>query len=167
MGYSTEFEGRFNLDKELASEHSAYLNAFSDTRRMSRNSKVAETLPDPIRLAAKLPIGQDGEFFVGNTDFGGQGRDESIKDYNHPPFTQPGLWCKWVVNSDNNSIEWDGGEKFYSYVEWLQYLITNFLAPWDYILNGEVKWHGEEWGDAGKIIVKDNKIIIKRMKLDE
>jgi hypothetical protein len=53
-------------------------------------------------------------------------------------------------------IEWDGGEKFYDYVEWLEYIINNFLAPKGYVLNGECPYQGEDSDDVGKIVVKDN-----------
>jgi hypothetical protein len=43
-------------------------------------------------------------------------------------------------------------------VEWLQYVIDKFVKPWGLKLNGEVEWEGEESGDLGKIIVKDNVI---------
>jgi hypothetical protein len=38
----------------------------------------------------------------------------------------------------------------------LEYLIDHFLAPWGYVLNGEVNWQGEREDDTGKIIVADN-----------
>ncbi len=40
---------------------------------------------------------------------------------------------------------WNGAEKFYNYVEWLQYLIDKILAPRGYTLNGECQWFGENW----------------------
>lgn len=80
----------------------------------------------------------------------------------------PGIWCQWTVGgeeelSDDNLdiIAWDGGEKFYNYVEWLQYIIDRFLVPWGYVMNGEVDYRGEDWDDIGTIKVKDNKITIK------
>ena len=55
-------------------------------------------------------------------------------------------------------MEWDGGEKFYNYVEWLEYLIKNFFEPWGYSLNGSVNWQGEEDEDNGTIVVKHNEV---------
>ena len=86
----------------------------------------------------------------------GQDDDPSVIDHNDPPKNQPGLWCQWVPSADGEGIEWNGGEKFYYYVEWLNYIIKNFLIPWGLVLNGTVKWRGEDFNDAGKIIVKDN-----------
>ena len=168
MGYHTEFNGEFHLDKPLTKAHTNYLNAFSVTRRMKRDPKIAETLPDPIREAVGLPIGIEGEYFVGNSNDNnfGQTRDKSIIDDTNPPSTQPGLWCHWTpwipyseLENDDvqvNLIAWDEGEKFYNYIEWIEYIIVNFLKPWGYVLNGDVEWRGEEWSDNGIIIVKDN-----------
>jgi hypothetical protein len=49
-------------------------------------------------------------------------------------------------------------EKFYYYTEWLQYLCDHFLAPWGYVLNGEVTWEGEDHSDVGLLKVVDNKV---------
>jgi hypothetical protein len=75
------------------------------------------------------------------------------KDVN-PEF--PGYWCQWQPSKDGTEIEWDGGEKFYNYEEWLEYLIQHFLEPWGYVLNGTVKWSGEDAEDIGSITVTDN-----------
>jgi hypothetical protein len=60
------------------------------------------------------------------------------------------------------SIEWDGGEKFYEYEDWLIYIICNFLVPNGYILNGEVSFQGEDSEDAGTLIVKDNVLYLSK-----
>lgn len=77
----------------------------------------------------------------------------------------PGIWCQWIPTEDGKCLEWDEGEKFYNYVEWLEYLIKEFLAPKGYVLNGEVEWTGEENGDIGLIIVKDNIVTTKEGKI--
>ena len=38
------------------------------------------------------------------------------------------------------------------------YLINKILKPAGYIVNGEIEWNGEDFGDRGEIIVKDNKV---------
>lgn len=164
MGYTTEFDGQFKLDRPLTDAHREYLVAFADTRRMKRNAEIAAMLPDPKREAVGLPIGPDGAYFVGGSGFVGQNRDQSIQDYNYSPTGQPGLWAQWTPTADGSAIEWDGGEKFYNYVEWLAYLVAHFLQPWGYSLNGEVSWEGEEQGDVGKIVVVDNTITVRRPK---
>jgi hypothetical protein len=171
MGYTTDFKGRFDLDKPLTPEHAAYLTKFSETRRMKRDAAKAEALPDPVRLAAELPIGDEGAYFVGAPGFMGQHEDDSVLDGNLPPGQgrdgysrtkpagcQPGLWCQWIPTEDGRGIEWNQGEKFYEYVEWLKYLIAHFLKPWGYVLSGRVTWQGEEHGDHGTIIVENNEV---------
>jgi hypothetical protein len=72
-----------------------------------------------------------------------------------------GIWCDWAPNKDGTEIEWTGAEKFYDYVEWLEYIVNTFLAPKGYILNGEVEYQGEDRSDMGMIVVKDNVITRK------
>lgn len=161
MGYTTDFHGRFNLDKELTNKHYNYLKKFSNTRRMARDSHMCSLLRDKERLNVHLLAGIDGEYFVGGDGLYGQDSDESIVDYNSPPSTQPSIWCQWVPSKDKLSIEWNGGEKFYCYVEWINYLIDNFLKPWGYTLNGTVSWKGEDPSDIGDIVINNNKIKIE------
>jgi len=164
MGYTTDFEGNFELDKQLSEAHSNYLVAFNRTRRMKRDPEKAALLPDPLREAVGLPIGIEGEFYVGSYDDGdmGQSKDDSILEYNDEPSTQHGLWCQWTPTKDGNGIGWDYGEKFYHYVEWLEYIVENFLKPWGYVLNGSVQWQGEESNDIGEITVEDNEVRVGR-----
>lgn len=69
-----------------------------------------------------------------------------------------GTYCGWVPSHDGTEIVWDEAEKFYGYVDWLGYLIDKFLRPWGYVLNGEVRWEGEESDDRGVIYCKDNQV---------
>lgn len=161
MGYTTDFEGEFQLDRPLNAEHQDYLQKFNETRRMKRDSNKAILLLDPVRDKANLPIGVEGEYFVGATGMMGQDRDDSVLEYNYPPWKQPGLWCGWVPSYDGSTIMWDGGEKFYYYIEWLEYIIEKFLKRWGYTLNGEVTYQGEDPSDFGMIVVKDNVVTRK------
>lgn len=145
----------------LRPEHGAYLRQFNKTRRMKRDAKLAATLPDPIREAVDLRVGAEGAYFVGGSGFMGQDDDASVKDHNKPPRGQPGLWCQWTPTADATGIEWDQGEKFYEYIKWLEYLVKHFLAPWNYIVNGEVKWQGEEDDDFGTLVVTENVVTIR------
>lgn len=189
MGYSTDFSGSLQLNRQLSITEKNYINTFSGTRRMKRDTnklmemfKGEHGLPDPLmvgtpklpmpegtitiidkdakNLSATNPYGVEGEYFCMDDGIMGQSHDDSILDYNYPSSTQPGLWCQWIIN-DNNELEWDGNEKFYDYIEWLEYLIKNFFEPWDIKLNGVIKWQGEDYNDRGVIIVKDNKVTTK------
>ena len=161
MGYRTSFTGSLESDKPIQDIHENYINRFAETRRMKRKESSTVLLHDPERLAVNLPVGKDGGYFVSGKGFMGQDKDDSILDNNIPPTGQPSLWCQWIVN-ENGEIVWDGGEKFYYYTEWLQYLITHFFSIWGYNLNGEIEWQGEEADNFGKIIVQDNKITTKK-----
>lgn len=166
MGYTTDFDGSFELAEPLTAAQVAYLCKFSETRRMKRDADKAALLPDPERIAVGLPIGKDGEYFVGGKGHAGQDHDKSIIEYNNPPSTQPGLWCHWTPSEfDRGIIVWDGGEKFYDYIEWLQYLIKNFLEPWGHTINGIVRWSGEDKEDIGEIVVSNNVVRIRRARM--
>jgi len=151
MGYTTDFEGSFNITPVLSQKDNEFLTKFSETRRMARN--------------VGPEYGIEGEFYVDGTGWAGQDSDTTVIDYNRPPSTQPGLWCQWVPTDDGSELVWDGGEKFYNYVEWLDYLIDKILAPRGYTLNGECQWFGEERDDVGVIIVKNNIVTTKVGKL--
>ena len=154
MGYTTYFDGAFQFDKPVTDELKNYINKFSDTRRMLRdNNKIKELFPNWRELCFNGELGEKGEYFIG----GGENYfDGSVIDYNSSG-SQPGLWCQWVIN-DNNELVWDEGEKFYYYVEWLEYLIKHFFEPSGYVLNGIVFYEGEDSDDFGKIVVTDNAV---------
>lgn len=158
MGYTTDFNGQFKLDQPLTADQRAYLTAFSGTRRFKRNAEVTSTFPDPVREAVGLPVGDDGGYYVGDTENYGQNRKSDCAGYNNPPEGQPSLWCNWTPTEDGTAIVWNEGEKFYHYTEWLKYIIEHFLQPWGRVLNGEVKWQGEDYEDRGIIYVKDNMV---------
>lgn len=166
MGYTTDFDGLFEVTPPLKPEHAAYLKAFSGTRRMVRDGFKTAKRPDPVREAVGLPVGDNGAYFVGEGGECGQGdfpkgdfhgKSVGIVDYNSPPSGQPGLWRQWEPMEDGTALLADG-EKFYAYVPWLEYLIKHFFGPWGYKLNGAVKWQGEESTDCGTIHVRDSVI---------
>lgn len=158
MGYTTEFEGRFDLNKKLDEETYNYLVKFAETRHMKRDlTKIM-----PKEDAEKY--GVDGWKFVDAVKIDGwHDKDISVVDANTPPDGVPDLYCQWIPTEDRLHIEWDGGEKFYSYVEWLEFLIKNILAPKGYVLNGKVRWDGEGFGDVGVICVYDNEVCANRL----
>ena len=161
MGYTTDFHGEFKLDRPLDPNHKTYLEKFSETRRMLRDAMKASKLADPVREAVNLPIGEDAGYFVGGRGFAGQDNDESVKNHNGNPANQPSLWCGWIPNEDGTAIEWNGVEKFYEYIDWIKYIIENFLKRWGYTLNGEVEWEGEDRDDFGKIVITDNTVKVQ------
>ncbi len=210
MGYTTDFTGRLEFNAPILPQHYAYLKAFSHIRHMKRDNAKLKGEPDPIREQVGLPLGNEGEYFIGlpediSCGWGyGQDNNKGLIDNNTPAGqissfssweenrrlvaegkAQPGLWCKWEVVLENNVVEtgpvdapenvnlgntaylqWSGAEKFYDYVEWMQYLINHFIGPWGYFLNGRIKWQGEETGDTGMIEVADNVITVTTLDDD-
>ena len=155
MGYTTDFSGSLSLSRQLTDVEKNYINKLQETRRMKRDvKKLMEKFngehghPTPKSDKPEDIYGVDGEYFVGGGGFAGQDRDDSIIDYNTPPGQfgsiadvdrysinykriingecQPSLWLQWEITNEN-TLEWDGGEKFYSYVEWLKYHIKHFF----------------------------------------
>lgn len=147
MGYSTDFEGRVQVTPPLNAEEIAFLKKFNETRRMDR---------------------EKGPYHVDAGGFMGQGHEPDIRDYNRPPAGQPSLWCGWEPTEDGTAIVWDGGEKFYSSVEWMQYLIDHFLRPGalakeqlpflraNHQVSGEIVAQGEDASDSWCLVVENN-----------
>jgi hypothetical protein len=108
-----------------------------------------------------------------STDFSGQfdvtppltaEHVKHLQDFNadrHCEPEMPSFYCQWVPAEDGTAIEWDGGEKFYNYIEWLAYLVKNFFQSKGYTLSGTVSWQGEDSDDFGLIEVNDNKIVTR------
>lgn len=156
MGYSTDFEGSINLDKKVDEKTKEWLNGLSNTRRMKRDTKVLARLLGITEKECIYKYGEDGKNYFDYIDMG-QRFTEDVLNYNFPPSNQPGLWCSWRLGEDNSSIEWNGAEKFYNYVQWMKYIV-NELVDRDYKMNGVISWKGEDRSDSGKIIVEDSKV---------
>jgi hypothetical protein len=157
MGYTTEFQGEFKLNKKLDDTMKDFLTMFSETRRM--------------KWDLGPEYGVEGEFYVGHHErfsgcYAGQVERNTphLLEYNNPPYTQPSLWCQWIPSDCGSSIVWYGGEKFYHYYEWIVYIVDNFLAPNGYILNGEVYYQGEIYGDFGSIKIDNNHVTMNERK---
>jgi hypothetical protein len=73
---------------------------------------------------------------------------------------------KWVPNSDGTGIErFESMDYDPDEVSDLESLIDDFLKPRGYVLNGIATWHGECHDEDGVIIVKDNVITEKELRL--
>lgn len=163
MGYTTTFWGSFSFNKPIDEKLVEYINLFSGTRHMGRDNELIQMLyPNWREMCYNGELGAEGEYFLGplgSCDFLDDYFDPSVLDYNRHPKSQPGLWCHWVI--ENRELVWDGGEKFYDYVEWLKYLIERFFAPNGYVLNGSVEFDGEDASDHGVIKVSDNAVEVE------
>lgn len=70
----------------------------------------------------------------------------------------PGSCCQWNLTEDRASLAWDQEEKFYNYVEWIEFLAA-FLAPKGYTVSGSVQWRGEDFSDSGVLSIENGKAI--------
>ena len=159
MGYTTEFEGKIEIVPALPQDLIEYINKFSETRRMRRNVVILKDKYNG-KFSFNGNYGEEGEYFIGGLGLKGQDRDNTIVDYNEPPKTQPGLWCKWEITEDGKYIQWDGLEKFYYADIWMRYIINNFISN-DYSCNGIISAQGEESDDQWDLIVENNKVRIE------
>lgn len=171
MGYTTDFNGYFRITPSLKPEHHEYLRRFNRTRHMKRDTLTILALEDPVRDAVGLEAGEEGQYYVGAEEYRGLGKSTTILDNNKPPAAQPGLWCQWVPRGvtprgESTILEWDGGEKFYNYIKWLQYLIEHFFIRWGYSLTGDVYWIGEDSDDRGQIQLQDNTMTILEARIE-
>lgn len=161
MGYTTWFDGTLQFNKEVTEELKNFINKFANVRHMKRDvDKIKEIDPEWNKYGYKGNLGTEGEYYIGGSRFMGQNKDVSVIDDNNPPMGVPGLWCQWIINN-SNELEWDGGEKFYCYEEWLCYLIEHFFEPEGYVMNGEIMFTGEDDEDRGIIHVEDNKVYLE------
>lgn len=168
MGYTTDFDGSLKIKRPLSQKKRDYINLLGNTRRMKRDVNVLMELykgkhghPDSKPTdSPEVIYGVQGEFFAMEDNNFGQNGDKSVLDNNSPASTQPGLWCQWMITEDGKYLEWDGGEKFYNYIEWLEYLIKTFFIPWGNRLDGEIRWYGEDRDDVGKIKVRNNEVFV-------
>ena len=118
MGYTTDFDGQFEFNRQLTKKELQTMETLYDTRH------------------------EDG--------------------YRE----KPSIWLQWMVEEyqcistgkKTHYLIWDGNEKFYNYIEWLEYLIKYFFKPNNLSITGRVRWRGEEFDDMGTISVEDNEV---------
>lgn len=85
-------------------------------------------------------------------------------DDDHSGEPMPGNYCQWIPDSEGRFLEWDGGEKFYNSVEWMRYLIDNFIRA-NHVVNGEIEAQGEERDDRWFLIVMDNVVSTENARM--
>lgn len=67
-------------------------------------------------------------------------------------------YFQWVPATTLQHIVWDGEEKFYKYVEQLEWL-CGWLQQRDIAVSGCIYWRGEETSDTGVISVAGNSVL--------
>lgn len=124
MGYTTSFQGGFELSRELTHKEWVELRELSEYDR------------------------------------------EVYKRYTDTPDTIPNSYLQWEPNEEGTEIVWNGGEKFYDYIHWLRWLAKHYLTPKGLMLNGEVRFQGEELEDTGILRAVDSKITSHKLKVE-
>ena len=91
---------------------------------------------------------------------------DKFKEQKHEDSYKPSIWLQWEVSvgTSVDYLEWDGVEKFYNHIEWLEYIIKYIFKVWGLVLNGKIRWIGEELCDMGIIEVKDNQVLARYYK---
>jgi len=90
-------------------------------------------------------------------------RIKAVHDSEDEP-DSPGGYCQWELTGDGTGLRWDGGEKFYDYDDWLQWIVDTILAPAGVGLSGSVQYQGESIGDFGVLTVVDGKVAKRKTK---
>lgn len=70
---------------------------------------------------------------------------------------KPDSYMQWVPSQTLDHIVWDGGEKFYDYTAWMQWLCL-LLGAWGIEADGQLYWQGDGTGDTGRIDVSANTV---------
>lgn len=159
MGYTTKFTGQFRLDRKLHPSHANYLRAFNDSRHMRFNTKRAEGIDDPYRVAAGLPVGREGMYCAFVREGVSVGRGIVLEDAS-PLGPNTSRYCDWVPTDDDQGIAWDGAEKFGGFAAWLAFVVEHFLDRWSYAVRGAVAWEGKSDGDTGVLVVLNNRLVV-------
>lgn len=73
------------------------------------------------------------------------------------PQPNPGGYMQWVPSKSLDAIGWDGQEKFYDYVPWMEWVCA-WLKERGIVANGELHWSGEDATDNGRIVVIENTV---------
>lgn len=139
MGYSTYFEGCFEFKKTPAPEVVKAINALFNE---CGDGDIQKLIPKGTKAPSCWSPWEVSE--------------ESSWDWKanktHVRFVMKG--CDALIEYNHND----------SYVEWLVFILMNFAIPNNLILNGTVKWIGEDINDQGLMILKNNRLSVKVYK---
>lgn len=100
--------------------------------------------------------------FTGAIELGRKLTMTEAKDLLNITSNETGIdaYFQWAPAETFQHIVWDGQEKFYKYVEQLQWL-CEWLNDRSILANGILYWQGEETGDTGTIHVTANQVVAR------
>jgi hypothetical protein len=101
----------------------------------------------PAKIAAKMR-----ELSETDTRDITHGGDHSVA---RPSGGFPGFHCDFAPTDDNHGIRWNGSEKTYDAVEWIDYLVRTYLGPNGITIpDGQfLDAQGEEHGDTWRLTI--------------
>lgn len=164
MGYDTDFMGEIWVTPALPDE---WVKRWND----ATNGDPAHQYVSGGRTEPAGYVPTDIETIVRTLDDGRvQVRAAPVMLFGWPReidgVQQPQEWCNWELTNDNpdcTTIRWDGGEKFYEYTEWLDYLVAAIRHDFPgSTFDGEIEYRGEEWDDVGTLVVSDDGMVSDR-----
>jgi hypothetical protein len=89
-----------------------------------------------------------------------EGTDGRESNYEGPAKGHmPDSYLQWKLTKDRTALKWDGGEKFYEYEAWLQWLVDYVFTPEGITVSGQVEYSGDEVKDTGTLAVVDGQVI--------
>lgn len=165
--------GELKLSPALTNRESNFLKDFAKTRHFHRSWRVEDdngknwvdpnndfrpTFSDPkykeIYLRSNINNNKEQKQYELNK--------WRCIDYHKANPGMPSLYCHWIPLDDNKTLKWDN-EDFSKGLDWLKFIIENYINPWRYQLNGELyvtNADSEFPFESGKIIVTDNIITL-------
>ena len=92
---------------------------------------------------------------------------DDLHDSRHCEDDYPGIWCHLRIGQDSQSLEWDGSEKTYDFIDWVKYANDKILLPRKYRMNGTMLFQGESILDRGRIDAKDGNVSVTWDYIDD
>lgn len=89
----------------------------------------------------------------------------NINNFNIKNYNIPNDKCCWIINNTGEYLQWNNDKSSIYYDDWIIYLLKSFFIPNNILLNGIIKWYGDDHFDIGKIIINNNCIDIFDAKI--
>lgn len=175
-----EFEVHVKFNKPVTSEHARWVNDFADTIHYARKrvdkskyGRDGELFLDPVDMDNSTYDGGVKYEFMTFSPEELLDRTELVEHLRRvrianreaelhrmrtiPAGDCPDMFCQWRI--EDGRLAHDGRINFSRPVEWLQFLIRKFFEPNGYVLNGRIRWNGNnDFYDRGTIFIKDNRV---------
>jgi hypothetical protein len=90
-----------------------------------------------------------------------------MREWNPDEHKRTGLmWFQWELNDNLDALQWDENEKFYDADKCMEYIIEKTTEKYPELnFNGIIQAQGEEFDDRWQLIVKNNKVTRKDVKI--